>query len=81
MYINKYCKYKKQNVSINENSAMCVCANCENDACVARRDDGVRYTYSTCQEYLMSKLDNEYNRVKERQCRICLEISKRANQK
>ena len=75
MSVEKYCKFKKRAVVLNECSAMCVCASCTNDACMTRRDDGVNYTYSTCQEYIATKIDPEYKFNKARTCRICLSIS------
>ncbi len=77
MYVEKYCKYKKQKTILNEVNLNCTCIDCENDACFTRRDIGCKYAYSTCAEYVAAKIDPEYKMEKERMCRMCLDMAAR----
>ena len=75
MNIIHFCKFKQQRVVLNECNADCICAMCDDGKCVIRFDRGIKYDYSTCQEYYMSKIDKDYSYDKQRKCRMCLHLS------
>ena len=77
MYVEKYCKYKNEKITLNESSTCCICANCEHERCMVRNDAGTHYAYRICSEYATAKLDPDYAYEKERMCRICLDITHR----
>lgn len=73
MNVEKYCKFKKKTVVLNEANLMCICAHCENSECISHTPGNSR-ACTPCQEYLAARANAEYRAEKEKQCRICGEL-------